>query len=135
MGTGKVQHFEIPAEDVGRARTFYGEVFGWSFEDIEGYEDVEFIQPGGEEGEVGVIGGDIYKRSTPEPPTVVITVDRIEPALVAVEQHGGRRLGDVESMPGMGRYAYFEDTEGNRLGLWEEAADSAEVSPGQAETG
>ncbi|WP_202613585.1 VOC family protein [Ornithinimicrobium cerasi] len=29
----RVVHFEIHAEDVGRAVAFYGDVFGWTFED------------------------------------------------------------------------------------------------------
>jgi hypothetical protein len=29
----KVQHFEVPADDMRRAKEFYGEVFGWTFED------------------------------------------------------------------------------------------------------
>lgn len=113
----KVQHFGIPADDVGRAQAFYAAAFGWS---IDSYgEDIAVIQPGGEEGEVGVIGGDIHRRTAPEPPAAVITVDDLETALEAVERSGGRRVGDVVPMPGMGRFAYFEDTEGNRLRLWE----------------
>jgi len=33
---GRVLHFEIQADDVERAKTFYGSVFGWSFEDWSG---------------------------------------------------------------------------------------------------
>ena len=29
----KVQHFEIPADDMSRAKKFYAEVFDWEFED------------------------------------------------------------------------------------------------------
>ena len=28
----KVVHFEIPAEDLDRAKNFYGSVFGWKLE-------------------------------------------------------------------------------------------------------
>jgi predicted enzyme related to lactoylglutathione lyase len=31
----RVVHFEIPAEDVARAKGFYGSVFGWEMQDHE----------------------------------------------------------------------------------------------------
>jgi predicted enzyme related to lactoylglutathione lyase len=31
--SGKIVHFEIAAKDAGRARKFYGELFGWEFKD------------------------------------------------------------------------------------------------------
>jgi predicted enzyme related to lactoylglutathione lyase len=127
---GKVQHFEIPADDVGRARTFYADVFGWSIQGVEGSDDVALIEPAGDQGEAGVIGGDLYRREKPDAPTVVITVASLEQVLDDVERAGGRRIGEITSMPGMGRAAYFEDTEGNRLGLWENEPARDEASGG-----
>lgn len=115
---GKVQHFEIPADDVGRAKSFYGSVFGWTFDEWD--PDTLMVHPAGDEGETGVIGGDIYKRDKPQVPTVIITVDSIEDALDAIIKAGGTRLGEIELLADMGRYAYFTDPEGNRLGLWDE---------------
>ena len=34
-------HFEIQADDVERARAFYGAVFGFRFDQVEGVEDLE----------------------------------------------------------------------------------------------
>ena len=110
---GKVQHFEIPADDVGRAKAFYGDVFGWTYDEWDA--DTAMIHPAGDES----IGGDIYKRDKPQAPTVVVTVDSIEDSLDAIITAGGQRLGAIETMEGMGRYAYFTDPEGNRLGLWD----------------
>ena len=33
---GRVVHFEVPADDVGRASEFYGNVFGWNINTIPG---------------------------------------------------------------------------------------------------
>src|SRR3989442_1922414 len=33
---GKPVHFEVPAKDTSRAREFYGNLFGWQFESMEG---------------------------------------------------------------------------------------------------
>ena len=113
----KVQHFEIPADDVGRAKSFYGSVFGWTYDEWD--DDTAMIHAVGDDS----IGGDIYKRESPEAPTVVITVDSIEQSLDAILKAGGQRLGGIETMQGMGRYAYFTDPEGNRLGLWDTKTD------------
>lgn len=110
---GKVQHFEIPADDVSRAKAFYGGVFGWTYDDWD--DENVMIHAAGDDS----IGGDIYKRDKPTPPTVVITVDSIEDALDAIIKAGGQRLGAIEALGEMGRYAYFTDPEGNRLGLWD----------------
>jgi predicted enzyme related to lactoylglutathione lyase len=115
---GKVQHFEIPADDVGRAREFYSRVFGWTYEEWDA--DTLMILPGGAEGETGVIGGDMYKRDKPEPPTVVVTVDSIEDSLDAIVKAGGTPLGEIQPLGDTGRYAYFTDPEGNRIGLWDD---------------
>ena len=32
--TGKVVHFELPADDVERARAFYTDAFGWQLDDM-----------------------------------------------------------------------------------------------------
>lgn len=51
----RVVHFEIQADDVARAREFYGSVFGWQFQDWSGVADDEYwgVTTGGD-GEVGI---------------------------------------------------------------------------------
>lgn len=112
--TGRVDHFELPADDVGRAQAFYSEIFGWKMEDWgDGNIMVEAAEGG--------IGGDIHQRGTTVPhPTVVITVEKIEDALAAISERGGTAVSDIEVMEGMGRYCYFTDTEGNLVGLWDD---------------
>lgn len=34
---GRLVHFEIHVDDAKRAKKFYGEVFGWTFEDWSDY--------------------------------------------------------------------------------------------------
>ena len=61
-----VVHFEIPADDVARARKFYGELFGWKIEKFSGDTPMEYwmINTGREEGQMGVDGG-MLKRAGP----------------------------------------------------------------------
>ena len=41
-------HFEIPADDVARAKTFYAELFGWQISEAQGFTDYWLIQTGDE---------------------------------------------------------------------------------------
>ena len=108
----RVEHFEIPADDIARAKTFYGNVFGFEFEDWDATITMIGASDGG-------IGGDIPRRSTVPHPTVVITVDDLDETLEAVITGGGEQVGEIQILDEDSRYAYFKDTEGNIVGVYE----------------
>jgi predicted enzyme related to lactoylglutathione lyase len=54
-------------------------------------------------------------------PVLTIGVDSIEATTKQLEADGGSIITPRTEIPGMGAYAYFKDTEGNVLGLWENA--------------
>lgn len=114
--TGKVVHFEIPIDDSDRAVRFYQEAFGWA---LNRWEPFEFWMTDGGPGEG--IDGALTKRS-PEQPSLAfyIQVDDIDAALATIEAAGGRRLTDKMAIPTVGWSAYFEDTEGNRVGVFQD---------------
>jgi uncharacterized protein len=123
----KVVHFEIPADDLTRAKGFYSSIFGWQLQDMPEMEftvvqttdvDEQTHMPT----EPGAINGGMMRR-TPETPSPLITidVDSVEETLKQVEAGGGRVVRPRTELPGMGAFAYFTDTEGNTLGLWENA--------------
>ncbi|MFF5988573.1 VOC family protein [Prauserella flavalba] len=123
--SGRIVHFEIPYDDGERARGFYREVFGWSLTEMPdmGYTGVT-TGPTSEQGmptEPGFINGGMFNRADAAPKSPVITVDvaSIDTALEKVEQLGGSKLVGRTEIPQMGFYAYFTDTEGNVVGLWE----------------
>jgi uncharacterized protein len=124
----KVVHFEIPVDDAARAKEFYRASFDWQLEDADMgggniYTTVT-TTPIDEQGrfptEPGAINGGLMQR-TAETPTPVITigVDAIDDALKKVEAGGGSVVQPRTEIPGMGAFAYFKDSEGNVLGLWE----------------
>jgi predicted enzyme related to lactoylglutathione lyase len=124
--SGRVVHFEIPFDDGARARTFYGEVFGWQMNELPemGYTLVT-TGPSGDQGptEPGFIDGGMMQRQEPfTGPGLVIDVDNIEVALKAVNEAGGATVSEKEAVGDMGYAAYFKDTEGNLVGLWESAS-------------
>ena len=60
------------------------------------------------------------KRSDDSPSLMFyIDVDDIEDALTAVEAAGGTRLTERMPIPTVGWSAFFEDTEGNKVGLFQ----------------
>jgi predicted enzyme related to lactoylglutathione lyase len=109
-----VEHFEIPADDVGRATSFYETVFGWS---MEAWDDENIMISAGDG-----IGGDIHKKQALAHPTVVVTVDRIEDTIALIEANGGQVVGDIQPLGESGRWVYVKDSEGNTIGLYDEVA-------------
>ncbi|MGH2827764.1 MAG: VOC family protein [Actinomycetota bacterium] len=120
----KIVHFEIPADEMARAKRFYGSTFGWELEDMEemGYTIVRTVAVDDQQlpTEPGAINGGMMQRSSDTPsPVITINVDSIDDALKRVEAGGGSSVTPRQEIPDMGAFAYFKDTEGNTLGLWE----------------
>ena len=125
--SGKIVHFEIPFDDGERARTFYADAFGWSIDEMPEL-DYTIVTTGpvadsGMPADAGYINGGMYQRSTEAPhPVVTIDVPSIDDALKTVESLGGKTVTGRTPVADMGVAAYFTDTEGNIVGLWENAA-------------
>jgi uncharacterized protein len=121
-----VVHFEIPADDVARAKEFYRSVFDWQLQDMPEMNYTIVRTTDVDENQMpttaGAINGGLMQRSQ-ETPTPVLTIDveSIDQALKQVQASGGRTVRARTEIPGMGAYAYFTDPEGNTLGLWETA--------------
>lgn len=120
----KIVHFEIPAEDLGRAKEFYGSIFGWGLQDMEGmdYTMVRTVDVDDQQmpKEPGAINGGMMQRGPDTPsPVITINVDSIDDSMKRIKDAGGDVVRARTEIPGMGAYAYFKDTEGNTLGLWE----------------
>ncbi|HET9259444.1 MAG TPA: VOC family protein [Acidimicrobiia bacterium] len=126
--SGRMVHFEIPFDDAERAQAFYEKAFGWSLNHIAEM-DYTMIStgPSGEQGptEPGFINGGMFQRVDDTPPgtTVVIDVDDIDTALAKIEELGGQTVVGRTPVGGMGWSAYFKDSEGNHIGLWESARE------------
>lgn len=125
---GAVVHFEIPADDKDRAKGFYEQAFGWAITAIPGMDYSSLITaptgaPADTDGpsEVpGVINGGLTSRATDlTHPVITLDVADIDATLQTVESLGGSTVKPKETIPGMGSFAYFKDTEGNVMGLWE----------------
>jgi predicted enzyme related to lactoylglutathione lyase len=52
-------------------------------------------------------------------PVITVGVPSIDDSVKRIEEAGGSVVTPRTEIPGMGAFAYFKDTEGNLLGLWE----------------
>jgi hypothetical protein len=120
----KVVHFEIPADDVPRASEFYRSIFGWELQAMPEMDYTLVRTVAVDERQIptepGVINGGLMRR-TPDAATPIITVDvlSIDATAKAIEEAGGSIVRPRTEIPGMGAFAYFKDSEGNTVGLWE----------------
>ena len=104
----KVVHFEITFDDQQRAKEFYGSVFDWDLDDNDMGK------------EPGAIYGGFTRRGSETPyPVITIGVDAIDDTLKKVEAGGGSTITPRTPIPNLGAFAYFKDSEGNVMGLWE----------------
>ncbi|HZY71090.1 MAG TPA: VOC family protein [Thermoplasmata archaeon] len=124
--SGKVGHFEIPADDVSRAKKFYTSVFGWNTTEIPGMDyTMVGTGPAGKDGmpsEPGYIGGGIGKRGgNLKHPVVTIIVDEITTFEKSIAKAGGKILQKKQPIGdgSMGHTGYFQDSEGNIVGLYQ----------------
>ena len=119
-----VVHFEMPAEDRERMVSFYEKVFGWETEQL-GPEMGDFVLVTTADSnenvpkKPGMINGGFCQKTgdVSQTTTVTIQVDDIKAHMKRIEAAGGRLSGEPMDMPGIGWFASFFDTEGNRVNL------------------
>ena len=73
-----IVHFEIPADDVQRAKKFYEEAFGWKISDP--WNMNYFLVETRAEGEAGINGGLMPRQNPGQPFMNYINVDSIDEA-------------------------------------------------------
>lgn len=124
---GRVVHFELPVDDPERAKTFYADAFGWHLTDLPSMAyTMVTTAPSDDRGtpaDPGVINGGMAPRGGPiSAPVVTIEVDDVDEALDRVVKSGGRIVAGREAVGEMGYTAYFVDSEGSVVGLWQSAS-------------
>jgi predicted enzyme related to lactoylglutathione lyase len=124
-----VVHFEMPYRDAQRAARFYAEAFGWVPQQM-GPEMGDYLLmttalPGDRgnlppQAALGAINGGMFPFKADWPmqhPSVVIGIDDIRAAMQRITAAGGQVMGEPMTIPGVGEYVSFVDTEGNRNSL------------------
>ena len=115
-----VVYFEIPVNNMDRAINFYKAVFHFEFdkEIIDGNEMALFPFTEGSSGISGALAkGEIYKP-TKDGIVIYFKTDSIDETLNLATANGGQILYP-KTDNGIGFVAEFEDTEGNRIALFQ----------------
>jgi uncharacterized protein len=110
--------FEIPADDVERAKSFYGALFGWKIEKFPGPMEYWHIDTGG--GDDTPDGG-LLRRQNPQQQgiTSYISVASVDESAAKVEKLGGKICMPKTAVPEMGYFVICRDPENNTFALWE----------------
>ncbi len=121
----KVVHFEVPAEDMERAKEFYTKVFGWKIDRVPNMDyhmvsTVETDEKGMPKTSGAINGGMMMKHDDTPSPVIVIKVADIEESLKKVKASGGKVVMETQRVGDMGLYARFLDPEGNIMGVWQD---------------
>ncbi len=111
---GKLVHIEIPADDTGASRAFWGGVFGWSFEEFPGAPGEYHMARLGEDQGAAITSADPGATG----PRAYFDVDDIDAGIGRVRDLGGE-AGEKLAVPSMGWFATCRDPHGNGFGLWQ----------------
>lgn len=112
-----IAHFTINADDCERAKNFYQDAFGWTFEAWGPPEFFRiFTSPDG-------IHGALQKRREPVSGSgmtgyeCTIGVEDINATVASIETAGGKIVFPPFVIEHVGTVAQFQDTEGNRASV------------------
>ena len=123
-----IAYFEVPADDVRRAKKFYTELLGWDFmpSRVPGIP-VEYwnITTGKSRKDTLTMGG-LYQRREPSSRMLMYAVVRnLDTALANVEKLGGTIVSPKMTLDSVGTLVTIIDSEGNLIGLWEQEKKAA----------
>ncbi len=119
-----VVHFEVPADDLARAKKFYTESFGWELQDMPemSYVMATTFKKGQPVSDMPAINGGMPKRGVLTAPSFSINVANIDAAMEKVKAAGGVIVPGKTAVGKMWFMEYCKDSEGNVLSLWQNAA-------------
>ncbi|MEX0788419.1 MAG: VOC family protein [Anaerolineales bacterium] len=111
-------HFEILADDPERIGAFYKSLFGWEIKAWDGGGDAYWLVTTGAKEVPGIDGG-IMSRQFPQAVINTTEVPDLAATLKKVSATGGKTVSEPHEIPGVGKFAYCADPEGNIFGLLE----------------
>ena len=113
-------HFDLPADDLERAKKFYEKLFDWKFNKVPMPAPYYLIETADSEGNPAVRGG-MGKRMLPgQRISNYFDVTSVDEYITKVKKLGGNIITPRTAVTGWGYLAICVDTEDNTFGLWEE---------------
>lgn len=128
----RVVHFEIQADDIERAKAFYGAAFGWTFEDYGQFTGSPYwgIVTGPDD-QPGINGGLLQRPAPTEGPgrgtnayVCTMGVEDYDATEKRILDAGGQVALPKMALTGMAWQGYYIDTEGNTFGIHQPDPDA-----------
>ena len=110
---GEIVHIEIPADDTGKAREFWGGLFGWEFGSYPGPSEYHMTRIDKRSG-AAITNMEPGKRSM----RAYFGVDDIDAGAARVNELGGK-ADQPMPVPSMGWFVTCRYPHGNEFGLWQ----------------
>ena len=109
-------HIELSTTDIGKAKTFYSQLFDWKLEDIPMGNDTTYtiIKPG-----EGPGGGMMQMDNMPPQWLTYVQVDNLKAATAKAKSLGANIFKDSVEVPDMGSFSILADPTGAAIALWE----------------
>lgn len=115
-----IAHFDIPVDDIERAKKFYEALFDWKIEKVPGEMPYYFIETTDLNGQKNVGGGMGKREKAGQQPTNFIGVPSIDEYIDKAVAMGGSIIEPKTPITGVGYLAVCQDTESNTFGFWED---------------
>ena len=119
----RVVHFEIHADNIERAKKFYGDVFGWTFEDYSQMTGSPYFGViTGPDDQPGINGG-LLERPQPAGQgfsnafVCTVEVEDYDATEARIIGSGGQVALPKMALAGMAWQGYYLDPEGNTFGI------------------
>jgi predicted enzyme related to lactoylglutathione lyase len=121
-----IVHFEIPSDNIERAKKFYNDLFGWKLEKMPGpMEYWMFATANNSKGEQTTISGGVMERQMPSEPIIIyIDVNSVNEYAKKVEKLGSKVIKSKTEVPGHSWFVVCMDTENNIFALYETATNT-----------
>ncbi|MGK7396232.1 MAG: VOC family protein [Candidatus Cyclobacteriaceae bacterium M3_2C_046] len=119
MEKNVVNWFEIPVNDLSRAKKFYGDLLGLKLQDMQmpGMEMASFPWVQGGENATGALVKSPNHQPSMAGTTVYFSCNDLEKYLELTESLGGKILNPKTSIGEYGFIAHIADSEGNKVAL------------------
>jgi predicted enzyme related to lactoylglutathione lyase len=112
---GSIVHVEFAVKDPKKVKDFYGNLFGWKFQEVPEMNYTLFEAPGGPGGGIGPVQEGQHPGITN-----YLYVENIDETMNRITEAGGKIVAPKQEVPGQGWMAWFEDPAGTRMALWQQ---------------
>lgn len=109
----KINYVEFPAKNIEATKTFFSNVFGWTFTDY-GPEYTAFSNEGLDG---GFFKSDLITSTENGSALIVFYSETLEQTQAKIKSAGGSIIKEIFSFPG-GRRFHFSDPNGNEYAVW-----------------